>query len=242
MSFLRDYAEALLIEPCMVEKGFVYQVPWQPIDRGSTDGYAPGGQRLFNTDIASKYGYHRPERVWENKEAWRQFGSDLDAAAAATAGYDDALVACREAARKEAPLVSDDAMYYAADAISQSYSAAISSPESAATLGDWRECMNDSGMFELTDNPEEMPTPDRAEQWQISTPGTVASTEEIALATADASCAASSGWTSALYNAQWAWQERFLNDNQAKLQRIGEELDANRSMLERIVVDNAPSR
>jgi hypothetical protein len=242
MAGQRDYAEALLIEPCMTKAGFEFPVPWQSFGRDDNASYSPTGQRLFSIELAAEYGYHAAPSGWEGKDEWRAFGEKVNALAESTKGYDDMLDSCRTDARTRIPLPSDDAMYYGASSTSQSYTEALLDPTVQAAVPGWTSCMKDAGFSDVEADPADMPGDALSEEWQLPIPGTVAGDEEIAMATADAQCSMDSGWTEAVYEAEWDWQVEFVAANQDRLIRVRQELDKTVDALQKVIRENAPAR
>lgn len=238
---LRDYAEALLERPCYTEYGISWDVPWQPLDRGLGQGMSTGGQRLFTAELASKYGYHRAPNEWQNKEEWKAFIEKGYSLSETAPNFDAALNDCRARSRSALPIPSDEDLNYAADASYQIQQEALLDERLAQPREAWRSCMNAAGVSQLTDDPESMPGDDLIALWQIGEPGTAAGPEEIRVATADADCSSSTGWTEALYNVNWEKQANFLRSNSDRLLRIREAFREDRKMLENAVSENPPA-
>jgi hypothetical protein len=239
---LRDYAEALVERPCYAAYGVDWDVPWQPLDRGLGAGFSTGGQRLFTVDSARRFGYHGAPNEWENRAAWREFIERNEQIARTTPHFDDMLEDCRARSRDALPVVSDEVLYYASEAAAQAYEEARLDEKVLSLTGAWRKCMSQAGYPNVTESPELMPAADLAEKWQVGVPGTTASTAEISMAVADATCADSAGWDEALYREEWERQAAFVEANADRLLRIRDALDGERRMLEAAVADNAPAK
>lgn len=87
-----------------------------------------------------------------------------------------------------------------------------------------------------------MPGDAKAELWKLGDPpgSTPVSTEEIRTATADAKCRASSGWSQALYDAEYDAQVAFVKKNADKLDRIRDELAEDKKRLLAAATKYAP--
>jgi hypothetical protein len=237
---LRDYAEALLQKPCYENLGFKWNVPWRPTDLGMGPSINSGMHQLFNEDLASKYGYHRAPNEYENDDAWRAFIEGTESLSTQP-GFDAALYKCRGEARSVLPTPSDEAMMYAPNAASTIADEAGLDSKVVDAGSEWGSCMSSRGYAGLT-SPTEVLSDELIKKWEIGVPGTRAGQEEIAMATADAECAEQSGWSEAMYEAQWELQTSFVEENASRLVAIRSELRADRERLLSAVAENAPSR
>lgn len=240
---MRDYAEALLDKACYAESGIDWPVPWQPEDRDMRGAsFTQGGLRLFNEELASSFGYHTAPKAYEGFEEWREFVAQGSVIAASTPGFDEVSTACLNETRTVIPLPSEDAMYYAISAANDMYAKALTAPEVVAAASAWNTCMTSAGLGGFAATPSEMPGEQMSIAWQIGEPFTQAGPEEKAVALADANCRAESGWSEALYSANWDEQVAFVQSNADRLGRIADELATEREALLDVIAQNAPAQ
>lgn len=237
---LRDYAEALLERDCYAKKGVDWPVPWQPTERGKSASFSPGMQRIMSESLASKYGYHTAPQTYEGRDAWMTFLGKTNKIASSTPGFAQIMDGCQAESRKALPLPSNDDRDYAVAAASQIYSEAVLSPKVSETASKWAQCLSAAGYGGMAASPDKMPPNDKAESWGVGIPGTKASSEEIAVASADVACRTNSGWTTALYDEEWNQQAEFVKSNSDRLTRIREEFSKERKMLLDAVAKHAP--
>jgi len=237
---LRDYAEALVEEPCYAEHGIDWPVPWQPAEQDLGASVSAGGAVIFNTDLAGKYGYHHAPVTYDNSAAWRKFVEITNATN--PPGFDRIMRECQAVSRKALPLPSQDAIDYATVAAAQIYDEALLSSDVAQKAAAWAACMSKAGYGGMAATPDGMPPTDKTDAWQVAVPFTTAGAEELAVAAADAKCRTVSGWSSALYAEEWDRQADFVRKNASKLLRIRAELADEKKTLLEAVAQNAPAR
>lgn len=241
---VRNYAEQLLLTPCLERAGYDWPVPWQDVNELPADTMNAYGRRLFNEEIAAKWGYHTGAEPSRSELAWEDFRRATEGLAKDPV-FNDVITRCFVEVRAEFPLIPMDDQLFANDlAIEAEGRAQLdSSVQSAAKR--WNACMRGLGLADLPESPTGMPTRDLAEKFGLSsiatpaTPGAV-SDEEIRIATADASCAESSGYAQATYDAEWREQSVGADRERVKLERIREEIDRQRRQALQVIAENAP--
>lgn len=235
-----DYAQNLLVEPCMKKAGFSWSVPWR--DTTATDGpsWNAVDVKLFNVDLATKWGYHLAPTADPSWASWRAFAESKVTLAEPE---EQALIACVASARKTLPVLPGSAQlangYEAA-----SFTGAKTDPTVIAAEKRWAKCMLPQGVSDLPRSPEDMPSPSLTAKFTIrlETSAVVpnVSTGEISVATADAKCRVSSGYQTAFYNAEWNRQAVSLQGNADALQRARDEIAANAAATAKIIALHAP--
>lgn len=237
---LRDYAEALLEQPCYAKHGVDWPVPWQPTERDLGASVSAGGAVILNVALATQYGYHHAPRVYENSAAWLKFVEVANTTD--PPGFDAIMRECQAGSSRALPRPSQADIDYASIAAQQSYEEALLVPRVVSAAQQWGHCMSDAGYGGMAASPDAMPPEDRVEAWQVGIPFTAAGAEEISVASADAACRSNSGWSSALYAEEWDRQAKFVSKHASKLLRIRAELAEEKRLLLDAVAKNAPAR
>lgn len=224
-STLTDFAQALLVKPCMEAGGFAYDVPWVDINAAPPATRSVTMRRLFNGSIASEWGYHEAPSNQPNAAQSGELNStELTSDAQAR------LMSCLGEARKTVT---------APDGVDQ-LPTSLSSAAWDATMADsavlgaaerWRACMAPQGISDLPALPLDMPSPSLAEKFGLggADVSSSASAEEIAVATADAACQESSGFHKTLYDTEWDKEVAALRDNADALVRAKKSNDERRA-------------
>ena len=206
-----------------------------------TDASAPGPANLagdgvsvfFNEDTASKFGYRlapNPRNTGGGASATgAPYGDKSDE-------YRSQLDACNLEGRAAMAGVSVDELAKSAESGSvievdnmdidsqvTGIKNDMSSPELSAAAASWRECMAPLGISDLPDQPWDaasMQLPKSLQnKWSWEPTGTP-SADEIATASADAACRASSGWTDTLYQQEWDILQSFVDTHRSELEPI----------------------
>ena len=114
-----------------------------------------------------------------------------------------------------------------------------SSPQLQEAAAQWRTCMAPQGIADLPQEPwateirREMP---ESLQTRLNFQLTgQPSADEIAVATADAQCRESSGWTSLLYEATWNQQAAFIAAHKAEIDTVVANNDAEAERMRGII-------
>ncbi len=207
--FLANYAENLLVMPCMAAAGYEWTVPVQDIRDAPSATRNAVDRQVFTREIAASYGYHDAGPLAAPNAAWRQLVTDKQFI---PADEERALVECLEQARVELPVPTGQ-MKLATTLAHQARDLAQIDPDVISAGRSWQECMASSGIADLPLTPINMPSPSMAQSFEIAS----ASAEEIAIALRDAECRDTSGWDEALYNVEWAAQLQLLAENAAEI-------------------------
>jgi hypothetical protein len=246
---LDNYAEQLLVQPCLEAAGYSWPVPWQDVDELVSETSNEAGRRLFNIDIAQKWGYRIASVETESSRLWAEF-IEKTAALNADDNFNSVFGSCIDEVRVEYPLIDmDDRMFVRSLAL-QSERDADLAPEVVESEVRWRECMESLGLGELPNSPVEMPTAEIAQSLGIVAPGSKdgeggsqpgPSDREIEVAVADARCAQESGYDQARYDAQWDTQEAVVDQNRTELDRIRANVETRQADVMQIIAENAPA-
>lgn len=222
---LLAYASDLIRVECLKNKG----IPDYPVIPYNEN--APGlptinsaGRRLFNLNIAKKFGYHtgHSQRVSERLMQERREPS--------APGYLEAADKCEEevvAAGIDWSQLTDDVAQKIIFSVGPNMDKVKKATEK------WRFCMAAHPVPGQPDEPEKMPGDvltqkfdlDKDPEWN-SPPAT---SEEIAVAVQDAKCRESSGYSEALYNAEYEAQEKVVKEHASELAPL---LERNKKVLE----------
>jgi hypothetical protein len=232
-----DYAAVLLEKPCMEQAGYVYDVPWRDMNALTSESWNPAGRRLFNVPLAQQWGYHSAPTLELTAEAWNDFGESLN-------GLDPAhqaqLDACIEQGRIALPNILDEANFVAGLAV-VAYEDAYRETSVTDAASAWRKCMLPAGISDLPPSPREMPSESLVGAFALS--GSSAATpDEIAVAVQDAQCRESTGFSQALYDAEWDHQAAQLRANVEALERLRVALDDHAELTQEIINTHAISR
>ncbi|MFS0894421.1 hypothetical protein [Microbacterium sp. 179-I 3D3 NHS] len=241
---LDNYAEQLLIANCLTSQGHKWPVPWQDTEYPHPEDFNKLGVRLFNLQIAKKWGYHFARL--ENEESallWSEFVSTTNAYFP-NQELDDALQSCSDEVRSrdEDPFVNFDGQNYISELYTQAQKVVEQDEAVQNATQAWRECLAPQVDFTLPRDPwTEMPPSSVAQEWGAITGGTPEpSVEEIAAAVADAKCRESSDLAAITYEKNWEEQQKLVAENRDKLERIRAEAVERKKMLLTIVAENAP--
>ena len=228
-----DYAENLLMRPCMESKGFEWNVPWRDVSAGPSETASDGGRRLFTVEIAREFGYHTAVSPDRGMDAWLLFMQQEVSPA-----KDDAIDECTDVAREQLPRLSSNSEL-AVGLAGAAFNGALEDSDVVAAAGRWHECMRDSGVPDLPDDPIGIPT-----EYMVSTFGLeeqgAPTPGEKELATLDATCRETSGYAETLYQEEWERQVTLLADNADALERMLGTITANRLDVFDAIAKNAP--
>ncbi|KTR76663.1 hypothetical protein NS234_10790 [Microbacterium oxydans] len=242
---LDNYAEQLLISDCLGAQGYEWPVPWQDTDFPRAEDFNRVGLRLFNLELAKKWGYHfaRLDDP-ESAELWLTYTETVDSYFP-NQELDDALVACTDKIRaKDKDFASTaDGLNYNAELSAQAWDIVEQDPDVVKAVKAWRECLTPRVDYAVTqEQPWEGAPYEVAEVWGAVTGSSSApSAEELAAAVADAECQESSGWASLWYERIWEEQEKLVAENRDKLDRIRADAIERKKKLLTIVAENAPA-
>lgn len=243
-SALRDYVDQLMVGNCLGKEGVDWPVPWQPLNRPAVSAsFTAGGSRLFTEKIAAQYSYHTIPVTYRGKAAWAAAFMTTSAMVNRDPSIGVKFDACLTQVRKKVPVPPTDDLNYATISGSAIYEAGLQEAKVRAATAKWRSCIDAAGFGGLAQTPAQMPGPARAEQWKLGEPSTTASLvseAERRTASADATCRASSGWSRALYDAEYARQVTFVKKNADRLDRVRRELAKDRARLLAAATQYAP--
>jgi hypothetical protein len=241
---LSNYAEQLLISPCLVNKGYEWPVPWRNTNFPLPPDFNHVGYRLFNEGTASRWGYHfAPGANDAELKAWALFVS-FSNSYAPDRNFDGAFQSCADAARDEATVEAADGYNYISDLATQARDVATQSESVVGLLPRWQECLQGRVSFSVPADPwAEMPPAGVASRFGLdgSNKTLTPSQEEIDAAVADAECRASTGLSTALYDAEWDQQAKLVTENRDQLERFRSGATELNEKLLTVVAEHAPA-
>ena len=229
-------AESTVARNCMVKAGFSdYRVRMDASAPAPANLAGDGISVLFNETTAKQFGYRRapdprdlleaeieaagPGGLFASKD--KEFHKQLDVCdmegRAAVAGV--SVEEFKERSNKLADDVQEDLSSIGSQL--NRLGVDLNSPELSAAAASWRECMAPLGISDLPDRPWDagstggLPESLR-DKWGWRPTGKP-SADEIATASADAACRASSGWTDTLYQQEWDTHQAFVDAHRAEL-------------------------
>jgi hypothetical protein len=236
---VESYAENLLIRDCLVESDYSWPVPWQDVDAVHHQTISRSGRRLFDVEIAHKWGYHMTQSQSPDDIAWRQF-VQITKRYDSDAKFSALFEGCLESIRKDFPLPSEKARYYASGLAAQVTKDALLNPAVVDAAARWRTCLVSRGVADVPATPDEMPTSEMVESFGLDEVGTIPTSEEVELAVADAECMETSGYSQVLYDAEWELQSQVVGQNQETLDQLRDELQNRRQAMLEIIAERAP--
>ncbi|WP_223907928.1 hypothetical protein [Actinomyces capricornis] len=215
LAYLKSYALDLLVDQCMSDAGFEdYEVltPSSP----PPGAQSAGKEHLFTVPIAQEHGYRKQFRqdsgsgdpsIYDNKpEAFH-------------AQWNDCTTTSQIQLDAELSSGESDADW---DARLSGFTVDTSGPELQDAAAQWHSCMEPQGIADLPEQPwtpmyfsQDMP--ESLTTAFYGDPVGPPSAEEIEVATADAQCRESSGWTSLLYETTWDQQAAFVEEHKAEV-------------------------
>ena len=238
ISALTSQAEETVVKNCMVKAGFSdYRVRMDASAPAPANLAGDGISVLFNETTAKQFGYRRAPDPRDLLEAEieasggdlfngksNEFFDQLDICnlegQAAVAGVSvDEFKASHQESTGSADAVQEDPASIGSQL--NRIGVDLNSPELSAAAASWRECMVPLGVSDLPDRPwnagstRELPESLR-DKWGWKPTGKP-SADEIATASADAACRASSGWTDTLYQQEWDTHQAFVDAHRAEL-------------------------
>lgn len=232
-----NYAEQLLLASCLGNEGIDWPVPWQDIEEPTSPVFNPAGRRLFNTEIAEKYGFRTNLGPSKSAQLWESFLIYEPT----EPGFQDAFDACLADIREEYPVLDTEDGLFVTGLVTQIQEEASLAPEVQEAADRWRSCMKPQGFGRLAD-PDEFPSTELQEELGSVPPlETVEpSVRELEVAMAHATCLDSSGYSAAMYDLEWKLQETAIERDRAKLDRIRNAVHARETAVREIIAANAP--
>jgi hypothetical protein len=230
-----NYAETLLMGPCMTDAGYAWDVPYRDPYAANRATSSAVGIRIFNLDIAREYGYHSAPNVDPGAAAWKAWAyreiGDAEV---------EAIHRCIDEVRADQlPLLPGSAQLGNSSAAA-AYDFATQDGRVQDTEHAWRECMAPLGIPDLPESAREMPSPWLANK--LGYTGTLGdpTAEEIRYATADATCREDSGYLQTFYDVLWEKEAQLVRDNADALLRIEGIVTEHREKVAQIISENAP--
>lgn len=208
-----QYAQNLLVARCMEKHGFAWPIPPYKPGEPPTATWNRAGRRLFNVPIAQRYGYRlAPQR-------------DPAAIALAIELNSRQLEPTEEAAKNDCVEEMNIELPMPGDFVSSlraaAYDAAMASEEIAVATEKWRTCLEPLGISDLPETPMDMPSPSIGKQFGVGRElsGPPAS-EEVRIATEDARCRDSSGFSAGLYDQEVERHLDAIAEHEDALERV----------------------
>ena len=211
-------AEDYLVKDCMATQGQSWDMAAFSESQLSAPVQSPSGLRIFDEKIAQTYGYTFPPVYPADVAAERTRLNRVTLTDAQQAAFKSCL---QEARDRLGPMSAQDLSNQMSMRLQDIWTQATSDGAVATAAEQWRSCMAPQGIPDLPDAPyghdAGMPTASQFASWGISpadsASGAAPSAAEIAAAMADAACRTSSGYTDALYQAEWRLQVKALHDD-----------------------------
>lgn len=230
-----NYAEILLMGPCMRKAGFAWNVPWTDPYFGSTATSSDAGLRIFSLEVAETYGYRTAPRLNTGAAAWTEWAYRDMSDAEVEANH-----RCTEEVRQsELPLLPGSSQL--GNSLASAAWEATSADQAVVDAADsWRACLKPAGIPDLPATPREMPSNWLRDHLSLTDAHSPPSVEEIRFATADAECREDSGYEEAFYNVLWDKEAVLVQDNADALMRIEAMVKKHRAKVDEIISENAP--
>jgi hypothetical protein len=230
------YAEAIMIHECLADIGIDRPVPYVDIDAAYGSNVAV--RSWFDLTIAQKHGYHDPSQERPaGLKAWDDFQLQ-----AWTSAEDAAFLKCRDDPAADPPEYSNTLMNFTSGLAAAAFSGAGKDPDVLDAAARWHECMAGVGIEDLPRTPIEMPSDSLRQRFEVGAsidgPVTGPTAEEIDMATADADCRDSSGFTEAFYDALWTRETSLLLDNESALTDAGAEIDEITARIDEVIAES----
>ena len=236
---MRTNVTKLLTAKCFSEHGKHLPVTLYPTGPEPRQFTTPSGDTIFNAKTAKKFGYHPAEENYPG--ASHEMGSPaLDAPYRRTLNgapqklRDDCnTFVDRELSKRGIATMNSQVYVYGDDSPSK---------EMAAAAEKWRKCMAPKGIPDLPKTPTE-PAPSLMKKFGMDGDSAPANPrgEEIAMATFDAQCRASSGWDEAEYSSAWHAADEYVNAHQSSLQMKLNEIKHRNEVLQQMQTELAKS-
>jgi hypothetical protein len=241
-------AQQVFVHKCMAEAGHDWVVRLDPAGTTTGESWNSAGRKLFSVHLAETYGYGNSGQISRSPEAEQAW---LDGERSRRALAEHAPEAAEGCFDQSTAVLDDEPSWQVYDLAMEIAGGASGdaqeSPEVKEAASRWRECMADAGLPDLPAVPEEMPpaSVDDGGGPAIDAPYSVGdefdvSAEERRVAVADATCQDSSGYASALYDAEWEAQAEAMESHADDLVRYGEQLEEQRARAESYLAENAP--
>lgn len=206
------YASDLIKKDCMDKKGQPYTVVAYDQNAPLQETRNSVGRKLFNVDIAQKYGYHdAPQKRYSRKDLQNRYTSN-------DAAWQNAVSECDKKVKASGIDFTTIEDYAGELGLSVDY---YSGQDVEAALSRWRECLAPLGLPDPPTTPDDMPGTTLGQQFgldkQTAWDAPPAGQEEIRIAVADAKCRESSGVSKAAYEQEFADEQELVEKNKSDL-------------------------
>lgn len=218
---VQDYASNLVAEPCLRGLGIDFPVPWATVaglEASSDASETPergnpspslAWSRPLDRDLAEHRGYHAPSTAGANRDGMRTWGEDPERNAAFAAASQTATTRCFHEASRTLGTDDEDGAAQSASMVAKrlTYLAAVDARTDDTVLraaAEWHACMAPADVPDLPTTPDRMPTQSIRMDSGTNIRSTPVQDGEVAIAVRDADCQVSSGYRSALYDAEWS--------------------------------------
>jgi hypothetical protein len=205
-----------------------------------------GNATLFNVEIAQKYGYrmapdpgYRPSWEGVDLHGGGYYDNKPEAFKNQWHNCQDEVQLELSGPRPTAEVPVGETGDIPIESQLNRFTVDTSSPQLQEAAAQWRTCMAPQGIADLPQEPwateirREMP---ESLQTRLNFQLTgQPSADEIAVATADAQCRESSGWTSLLYEATWNQQAAFIAAHKAEIDTVVANNDAEAERMRGII-------
>lgn len=233
-----NYAEQVLLAGCLDEAGMEWPVPWQDVEEPASPVFNPVGRRLFNLEIANKYGFRTNLAPSKSTQLWEEFLGYKPT----EPGFQPAFDACLADIREEHAVLDTADTVLVSGLIAQIQEESFLSPEGQDAADRWRSCMQPQGLGELPENPNNFPSFELQEELGAIPPVKTVepSARELEVAVAHATCLDSSGFSAAMYEMEWTLQATAIERDRANLDRVRDAVQDREAEVREIIAANAP--
>lgn len=200
-----------------------------------------GSSILFNEELAAKYGYRQAPDPGDLLEDEILAAGDHWILESQSDRFHEVYELCHDEIQEEFSKSSHvEGDEESASIIGQFDKLAVdltSEPLASAALL-WRTCMAPQGIADLPDHPWRPGTLPESlhDRWDWR-PAGAATEDEIAVATADATCRRSSGWFDALYEAEWNLHAAFVEEHRDELEALRRKRDEDEARYRSIIAE-----
>lgn len=241
-------AQQVFVHKCMAEAGREWVVRLDPPGTTTGESWNAAGRKLFSVELAETYGYGNSGQIARSPEAEQAWLNGERSRRAVAEQAPEAAEGCFE---QSTAVLDDEPSWQVYDLAMEIAGGASGDaqefPEVEEAASQWRECMADAGLPDLPAVPEEMPpaSVDDGGGPAIDAPYSVGdefdvSAEERRVAVADTTCQDSSGYASALYDAEWEAQAEAMESHADDLVRYGAQLEEQRARAESYLAEKTP--
>ncbi|MGU3411085.1 hypothetical protein ACLBWP_13315 [Microbacterium sp. M1A1_1b] len=253
----QDYAENLVIQPCLRATGIDFPVPWATIagleassdaeetpDSGNTSP-ALSWSRPLDAERAGTRGYHAPDTTGANRDGIKSWGEDPKRNAAFAAAPQQAVTRCFHQGYRTLGTQDENGGDQQASTTAKrlTYLAAMAARQDGAVVAaaaKWRTCMAPADVADLPEAPSGMPTRSMRNDYGTDIASTPVQDGEVRIAKQDVACQDSSGYRSALYDAEWNRLLHVTATDAADLRKAGADQPSVDRRLDQVIRRLAP--